>query len=76
MKEQLEMQISREDMKEYGDFFRFMRKSVNMSLEEMANELGVFRTTLSKWEKAQVIPNVDIDDLEQRIRGIVKSKKK
>lgn len=70
------MQIEPEEMQEYGEFFRSMRKSIGYTLAEMAQELGVFRTTLSKWEKGITIPNHNIDDLEQQIRGIVKTRKK
>lgn len=70
------LQIEPEEMQEYGEFFRSMRKSINYTLAEMAQELGVFRTTLSKWEKGISIPHQDIYDIEQQILGIVKTRKK
>lgn len=70
------MQVEPEEMKEYGEFFRSMRNSIGYTLEEMARELGVFRTTLSKWEKGITIPHHNLDDLEQMVRGIVRSRMK
>lgn len=69
------LQLDPDTMQEYGQFFRFMRKSIGYTLDQMAKELGVFRTTLARWEKGICIPHQDIDDIEQRIRGIVKVRK-
>lgn len=69
------LQLDTDTMKEYGEFFKRMRLSIGYTLAEMSAEIGVFRTTLSKWEKGVTIPHQDIDDLEQRVRGIVKVKR-
>ena len=68
------MQISREEMTEYGEFFRSMRQSVGLNLEQMAEklDLGIFRTSISKWEKGISVPQMDIDDIVQRYRNVVK----
>jgi DNA-binding XRE family transcriptional regulator len=72
----LELQISREEMKEYGEFFKSIRLSLGFNLEQMAKEIGVFRTTISLWEKAKTIPNIDIDEIEDRYREVVKKYRK
>lgn len=65
-------QVTREEMKEYGEFFKLMRLSINYSLQRMAAEIGIFYTSLSKWEKGVSIPQQDIYEIESRIRNIVK----
>lgn len=75
MKRKYVQQISKEEMKEYGEFFRSMRKSVGYTLKQMANEIGVFFTTLHRWEKGEIIPNQDIYEIEQMIRDVVKAAK-
>jgi transcriptional regulator with XRE-family HTH domain len=69
------LQISMEEMKEYGEFFRSMRKSIGLNLEKMSQLIGTHRTSLSRWEKGSVIPNEDIDEIVQRIREVVKAAK-
>lgn len=66
------MQISRSEMAEYGEFFRHMRLSLGFTLEQMAAHIGVFRTTISLWEKGQRIPNKNIEEIEQTYREVVK----
>lgn len=68
-------QITYEEMKEYGDFFRSMRKSLGFNLEQMSQEVGIFRTTLSKWEKGLIIPQQGIYEIEMRFREVVKKKR-
>jgi DNA-binding XRE family transcriptional regulator len=73
MTRQYVQQLTKEEMQEYGEFFRSMRKSIGYNLEQMANALGIFRTTYSKWEKGLIIPREDMYDLEQRFRNVVKA---
>jgi transcriptional regulator with XRE-family HTH domain len=69
------LQISMEEMKEYGEFFRSMRKSIGLNLDKMSQLIGTHRTSLSRWEKGLVVPNEDIDEIVQRIRNVVKDAK-
>lgn len=69
-------QIEYDEMKEYGEFFKSMRKSIKYTLKEMSNELGIALSTLHRWENAKIIPSEDIYEIECKIRKIVKSAKK
>jgi len=69
------LQISREESKEYGEYFKSMRKSINYSQEAMANELGVHSCTLRRWEKGQRIPHQEIDFIVECIQMVVKKVK-
>jgi DNA-binding XRE family transcriptional regulator len=69
------LQLSKEEMKEYGEYFRFMRKSIGYSQKMMAEKVGVFYTTIYRWEKGNIIPNQDIDEIAQRIKDVVKAAK-
>jgi transcriptional regulator with XRE-family HTH domain len=62
-------------MKEYGEFFRSMRKSIGYSQKKMGDVLGVFYTTIYRWESGNIIPNQDIYEIEERIRNVVKTAK-
>jgi transcriptional regulator with XRE-family HTH domain len=68
-------QVTIEEMKEYGEFFKSMRLSIGYSLDQMGKAIGVWYTTLARWEKGIVVPNGDIYEIEQRIRDVVKSAK-
>jgi transcriptional regulator with XRE-family HTH domain len=68
-------QVSKEEMKEYGEFFKSMRLSIGYSLEQMGKAIGVWHTTLARWEKGLVIPNGDIYEIECKIREVVKATK-
>jgi len=65
-------QITYEEMKEYGEFFKGIRLTLGWSLTRMADEIDIWYTTLSKWEKGLIIPQQDIYDLEMKFRKIVK----
>jgi transcriptional regulator with XRE-family HTH domain len=69
------LQVSEEEMAEYSAFFKAMRKSIGFNLEQMGEALGVFRTTVSRWEKG-IIPNRDIDEIVQEYRRVVRLHKK
>jgi transcriptional regulator with XRE-family HTH domain len=75
MKRKYVQQLSKEEMKEYGDYFRFMRKSIGYSQKKMAEKVGVFYTTIYRWEKGNIVPNQDIYEIEERIRNVVKAAK-
>ncbi|MCY7865949.1 helix-turn-helix transcriptional regulator [Bacillus spizizenii] len=61
-----------ERYKEFGEFMKHMRKSVGWSAAEMGERLGVFRTTITRWEKGQNLSAQDIFVLELKIRHMVK----
>lgn len=69
------LQITYEEMKEYGEFFKTMRLSIGLTPAQMAEEIGVFRTTVSRWERGERIPNKDIYLIEQKYREVVKKYK-
>jgi DNA-binding XRE family transcriptional regulator len=68
-------QVTKEEMKEYGEFFKSMRLSIGYTLQEMGREIGVWHTTLARWEKGLVVPNGDIYEIESKIRDVVKAVK-
>jgi transcriptional regulator with XRE-family HTH domain len=69
------LQVSSEEMKEYGEFFKSMRESIGLTKPQMAEEIGVFFTTIHRWEKGERIPKQDIDGLVERYRKVVKEHK-
>lgn len=66
------LQLTHEEMKEYGEFFKSMRLSIGLSKYQMADEIGVFFTTIHRWEIGQRVPKRDIDELERKYREVVK----
>jgi transcriptional regulator with XRE-family HTH domain len=69
-------QITYEQMKEYGEYFRSMRLSIGYTQKQFARLLDVFPTTYYRWEKATIIPQQDIYEIESKVREIVRSVKK
>ncbi len=69
------LQITREEMKEYGEYFKRMRESIGYSQKAMADELGVFQTTYGRWELGQRIPHQDINFVIECVQMIVKKAK-
>lgn len=65
------LQIDKDEMKEYGDYFKSIRLSLGMTLQQMSKEIGVFRTTISLWEKAKSIPKTDIDEIVDKYKEVV-----
>ena len=61
-----------EEYKEFGEFLRNMRLSLDWQPKVMGEALGVHRTTLARWEKGEKLVNRDIYELELQIRDIVK----
>jgi DNA-binding transcriptional regulator YiaG len=76
MKRKYVHQISSEEMKEYGEFFKLMRKSIGLTQTAFGEELGVFFTTVYRWENGLRIPKKDIHEIEYKVREIVKRYRK
>lgn len=48
-------------MKEFSDYIRFMRSSVDWSSAELANRIGLHKSRMSHYEKEHVYPrNVEM----------------
>lgn len=69
-------QITDEEMKEYAEYFKSVRLSLGLTRPQMAEEIGVFRTTICRWERAQHIPQRDIHEIVEQYRAVVKKYKK
>ena len=67
-------QVTKEEMREIGEYFMSIRKSLGYNLSEMAEKIGVYRTTLSLWEKGKVVPQEDIYLLKQKFQEALKEK--
>jgi transcriptional regulator with XRE-family HTH domain len=68
-------QITYEEMKEYGEYFRNMRLSINYTQTQFARLLGIHCMTYSRWELGKIVPQQDIYEIEEKVRRIVKSVK-
>lgn len=64
-------QITKTEMKEYGDTFRFMRQLIGYTSFQMAEKIGVENYNLLRWERG-VIPNVDIRYVDKKIKKVFK----
>ena len=62
-------------MKVYGAEFKKLRESANLTTSEMAKELGVFRTTIVRWERGETIPQRNIRYILKDMRTIVERRK-
>jgi DNA-binding XRE family transcriptional regulator len=71
----IQLQISQEEMFEYAEYFRNIRQSLGLTPSQMGEEIGVFRTTIVRWEKGLHIPKRDIDEIVNKFREVVKRKK-
>lgn len=67
-------QITKAEMRKFGESFKIMREYAGLTLQQLAEELAVHRTVLSKWEKGLIIPNTDIREIEQKIKDVVESR--
>lgn len=67
-------QITYEHMKQYGESFKSMREFAGIEVKEMAELVGVAKSTYSLWEKGEAIPQVDVRYVDKRIRKIVKDR--
>jgi len=68
-------QVSKDVMKLYGAEFKRLRESVGMTTREMAEALGVFRTTIVRWERGQTVPQRDLYLIKEDILRIVNERK-
>jgi transcriptional regulator with XRE-family HTH domain len=73
MTRQYVQQLTKEEMQEYGEFFKQMRKSIKYSLQKMSDELGIALSTLHRWEQGKIVPREDMYFLEQKFRDVVKA---
>lgn len=71
----LELQIEREEMLEFGEFFRSMRNSIGLTQAEMGLEIGVSKHSVYRWENGLKIPKMDIDELVDKYKQVVKKYK-
>lgn len=71
----LELQIDREDMIEYGEYFREMRMSIGLTQVEMGLEIGASKHSVYRWENGLKIPKMDIDELVDKYKQVVKKYK-
>jgi transcriptional regulator with XRE-family HTH domain len=69
-------QITIEEMKEYGEYFRNMRLSINYTQLQFARLLGIHSMTYSRWGLGKIIPQQDIYEIEEKVREIVRLAKK
>lgn len=65
-------QVDREEMKEYGEYFKYMRKSIGLTQVQMGKEVGACKHSIYRWENAIRIPKMDIEELVHRYREVVK----
>jgi transcriptional regulator with XRE-family HTH domain len=69
-------QISYEEMKEYGEWFRNIRMSIGYTQKQFSILLGIHWMTYSRWELSKIIPQQDIYEIECKVREIVNAVKK
>lgn len=43
----------------YGDALKYQRETAGLSQLELANRTGISHQNINRWEKGEVIPNVD-----------------
>lgn len=68
-----ELQIDREDMVEYGEYFKEMRMSIGLTQAEMGRELGGHpKSTIYRWEKGLRIPKMDLDELTDKYKEVIR----
>lgn len=67
-------QVTRSEMKVFGEKFRLMRESADMTLSELATEINTHRTMLGRWENGQCIPHEDLWEIEDRIKKVVEKR--
>lgn len=58
---------------EFGEFIKFMRKSINWSAGKIGEELGTCASTVLRWEKGYEVKQFDPYEIEQKIREVVKN---
>ncbi|MBQ2744451.1 MAG: helix-turn-helix transcriptional regulator [Lachnospiraceae bacterium] len=58
------------DTKQIGRFLKELRKSENMTQEELGDRVGVTNKTISKWENGNYMPPIDVLMLLSEIYGV------
>ena len=48
------------DLLKTGNFIKELRKEKGMTQEELAESLGTYRRTVSRWETGRNLPDIDI----------------
>jgi transcriptional regulator with XRE-family HTH domain len=69
-------QLTYPEMKEYGEYFRNMRLSINYTQKQFASLLDIHYITYGRWELGKIVPQQDIYEIEKKVREIVRLNKK
>lgn len=43
----------------YGEALKYQRESAELSQLELANKTGISHQNINRWEKGEVLPNID-----------------
>ncbi len=43
----------------YGEALRYQREKLNISQSELAKKIGTSHQNIGRWEKGEVLPNID-----------------
>lgn len=43
----------------YGEALKYQRERANLSQHQLAKEVGVSQANICRWEKGDVLPNID-----------------
>lgn len=43
----------------YGEALKYQRESAGLSQLELANKTGISHQNINRWEKGEVLPNID-----------------
>lgn len=46
-------------MNKYGEFLRQQRESLQLSQVELAKKVGTSHQNINRWERGEVLPNID-----------------
>lgn len=71
-----DLQVTREEMKTIGQRFRRIREELGISQREMAEHIGVFATTIYRWEKGERIPKRDLYEINMMYEDLLKKHRK
>ena len=44
---------------DYGEALKYQRESAGLSQLELANKTGISHQNINRWEKGEVLPNID-----------------
>lgn len=67
-----ERQITKEEMKKHGAWFKVVRESLDLSKVAMAEMIGVYPTTIRHWERGKHVPQQDIHELIETYKYVLK----